>query len=158
MTEFRAGVLCVVLVACICVVDAQDSTLTRPQIITSGVRATAISSAGTFEIQGIRLRAPVSMSDTSMHPGIEDVTLRMVKNTVRTTVESMQTLRIEIDKAMYIRETDTYTVRCYVANVSKPIAAGTLRGTCTLELSAVAVWSGRRSEMATKTFVVNVAN
>lgn len=155
---FRACIFCVMYFASYCDVDAQDSTIARPQIITSGVRATRISETGTFEIQGIRLQVPTSATDTSMHPRIEDVTLRMVKNSVQRTVASMQALRIEIDRAMYIRETDSYSVRCYVANVSKPIAAGTLRGTCTLELTAVAVWNGSRSDVATKTFVVNVAN
>ncbi|MBS1561091.1 MAG: hypothetical protein JSS89_05760 [Bacteroidetes bacterium] len=146
------------LLASYCDVIAQDSAIARPQIITSGVRASRISETGTFEIQGIRLRLPTSTIDTSMHPRIEDVTLRMVKNAVRSTVASMQSLRIEIDRALYIKETDSYSVRCYVANVSKPIAAGTLQGTCTLELTAVAVWNERRSDVATKTFVVNVAN
>lgn len=155
---FRSCVLCVILLASFCDVQAQDTTLSRPQIITSGVRASRISEAGTFEIQGIRLHVPTSAIDTTMHPRIEDVTLRMVKNSVQSTVTSMQLLRIEIDRVMYIRETDSYSVRCYVANVSKPIAAGTLRGTCTLELSAIAVWDVRRSDVATKTFVVNVAN
>lgn len=137
---------------------SQDTTLPMPQIVTSGVRPSRMTQSGTFTIQGIRLSVPAVHGDTSMRPRIEDVTLRMVKNTVHSTIDSMNAMRIEIDRAVYFKESNTYSVKCYVANVTSPLVSGTVRGSCTLELSAVSVCNGRTSGVARKVFVVNVAN
>jgi len=146
-----------VLVTCM-ELQSQNTTMPMPQIVTSGVRPSRMTQSGTFTIQGIRLSVPMVQGDTSMHPHIEDVTLRMVKNTIHSTVASMNAMRIEIDRAVYMKETDSYSVMCYVANVTTPLASGTVRGSCTLELSAVSVCNGHTSNVARKVFVVNVAN
>jgi len=136
----------------------QDTTLTSPRIITSGVRTTQLQNDGTFAVQGIRLVAPKNLIDPTVPIQIVDVTLQLVKNSVSVSGVFSNSIRVEINKAEFISATDSYSVTCYLANARKPIAAGTVSGSCVFEITAVAATKELRSEKASKTFAVTFSN